>query len=47
MQCATLRAQRERRDTRAGHYERKLQTKADDGCCDWRGAVVVVAAAGA
>ena len=30
MQCATLRAQRGTRDTRAGHYERKLQTKAGE-----------------
>ena len=30
MQCATLRAQRSRLDTRAGHYERKLQTKAGE-----------------
>ena len=30
MQCAALRAQRARRDTRAGHYERKLQTKAGE-----------------
>jgi putative transposase len=31
MQCATLRAQRgAHRDTRAGHYERKPQTKAGE-----------------
>jgi transposase-like protein len=30
VQCAALRAQRGGRDTRAGHYERKLQTKAGE-----------------
>jgi putative transposase len=30
VQCAALRAQRSRRDTRAGHYEHKLQTKAGE-----------------
>jgi transposase-like protein len=28
VQCAPLRAQRRTRDTRGGHYERKLQTQA-------------------